>query len=92
MFQVVDLITGFFQSIFGNGLIMMLILLSVILLMLLTFRASAEVILIILIPLITGVVLNMAFSDFLAIPVWILLSLWIMVGFLVGALFFVLFK
>lgn len=89
MFQVVDLIAEFFYSIFGNGIFIALVIIAVITLMLLSFRATALVILMVLIPLVIGFVLNIAFSNFLEIPAWILIALWISIGILMGAFFLI---
>jgi hypothetical protein len=87
MFAVMDLITSFIYSMIGNGLIMGIVMIGLISFLLLAMRANLAVILSVIIPLIVGLVLNTAHTQFVFIPAWVIIPFFIMAGFLFALLF-----
>ncbi len=79
---VLDLLAGMFFNIFGNGLIIMTVLAFTMITILLAMRADISVILMILIPLLAGLLLNVAGSNFISLPPWILIVIFIIAGFI----------
>lgn len=86
-YPVIDLIAEFFFSIFGNGLIMAIIILALMVMILVTFKANVVVILIVIIPVVVGFVLNQAQSNFIEMPAWFLITLFIMAGLMFSTVF-----
>ena len=88
-YAVIDLITTTFYNVFGSGYIMALVLVGVLLMIMLALRANLTVILIVLIPLVVGLVLNTAGSNFIDFAPWILLVLFMLAGFLFYTVFLI---
>jgi uncharacterized membrane protein AbrB (regulator of aidB expression) len=79
-FEVFDLLAGLFYQISGNPLIATAILTFFIITMLAIFRAPISVMLMVLVPLIIGFVLNSAFTNFIQVPTWILIVVFMALG------------
>jgi len=77
---VLNLLADFFYSIFGNSLIIAGIIIFVLWAILLILRADMSVVLMIMIPLIMGFVINTTLSNFIEIPIWILITLFMVAG------------
>ena len=88
--QAFDLIARLLFDSFGSGLLVAAFIIFFFILMMVVFRAEPVVILIVLIPLIMGFILNIAYTNFLEIPIWIGAILWIIAGF-IFSLFFLFF-
>ena len=86
-FPVINLIADAFFSVFGSGVIMALVIFGGLIMILLALRANLEVILVILIPLAIGLVLNVAGSNFIDFPAWILIVLFMIAGFMFSLFF-----
>lgn len=81
--EAINLLVGFFFNLFGSGLIMTLVLSSMFLIILLAWKVDLSVALLVLIPLIVGWVMALQYTNFIEIPRWIIIVL-----FLIGGLFF----
>ena len=81
-YEALDLIAGLFYNAIGNPYLVALFIIGGLTMMLLAFRAPLEVILMILIPVIIGFVVNSTATNFLAIPACILITLFMLAGFL----------
>ena len=86
-FEVIDLIAELFYSVIGSPLLMGLVLVGLFTMALLMFKAPAVAILGIIIPLVIGFVLNAQTSNFLEVPAWIIITLFIMASFLFAGFF-----
>lgn len=91
-YAVFDLLAGLFYNVVGNPLLVGVILIGFFTIMLMLLRANAVVILGVIIPLVIGLVLNSATTNFIEVPPWIIIVLFIMAGFLFSAIFFVFFR
>lgn len=80
--EVIALLGDFFYSLIGNPLIITAIIFGVVLISLAMFRAPIGLILMILIPLAIGFVLNSATNNFIELPAWILIALFLCLGFM----------
>jgi len=85
-----DLIANLLVESFGSGLTMAVFIIFFFMLMMVVFRVEPVVMLIVLIPLVMGFILNLAYTDFIAVPAWIGAILWIIAG-LLFSLFFLFF-
>lgn len=91
-YAVFDLLADLFYSVIGNPLLMGIILIGFFTIILMVLRANAVVILGVLIPLIVGIVLNSATTNFIEVAPWIVITLFIMAGFLFSVIFFIFFR
>ncbi len=86
-FAVFDLLTAFLFEIWGHPYLIALVLFSVMILMMMALRANVAVILGIMIPVAVGLVLNTAYSNFIEIPAWILIIMFVMAGAMFSLIF-----
>ena len=86
-FEVITLVSELFYSVIGNALLMGLVVVGIIIMALLIFKVPAVGILGVIIPLVVGLVLNTAGTNFIEIPTWIIIVLFMMAGFLFSAVF-----
>ncbi len=89
-YPVLDLVADLFFSVFGNGLIMGIIIIGLLTTLILVMRGNLAVVLMTLIPVIIGIVLGVANSNFIMLPAWFLIVLFICAGF-IFSLFFLFF-
>jgi len=78
--EVLSLLSEFWYGIFGNGAIVTGVAIFLLAIILISMRADITVILIVLIPLAVGLVLNTAVSNFIELPLWIILVLFMIAG------------
>jgi len=79
---VIDQISSLFYGAFGSPVLVGLVMVFFVVMLLLLMRANLAVIMVVLIPLITGIVLNTANSNFVSTPTWIIPIMWLVMGFL----------
>ena len=79
---IIDMLATLFYDIFGNPLILGLVVTSILLLVMLKAKANGVVILIVLIPAVVGFVVNAAQSNWLEIPAWIVIILFLALAFI----------
>jgi len=84
---VLDLIATLFYNVFGSPVILTAVIIFMIILMLAVLRADISVMLMVLIPLMAGLLLNVAGSNFVSLPPWILIVIFLIAGFVFSALF-----
>jgi len=81
-YPVFDSIANLFYSVYGNGTIMAVVIIFLFIMILLALRANLAVILMVIIPLIGGFVLNAATTNFLSVEPWVIVMLFMLVGFI----------
>lgn len=89
---VLDLIATLFYNTFGSPLILTTVMVFVIILILAVLKADISVMLMVLIPLMAGLILNVAGSNFVSLPPWILIVIFLIAGFIFSAIFLFLIK
>lgn len=90
--EVLSLLSEFWYGIFGNGAIVTGVAIFLLAIILISMRADITVILIVLIPLAVGLVLNTAVSNFIELPLWIILVLFMIAGLIFAWVFIGLIK
>lgn len=81
-FPVFNLIAEYFYSMFGGGLVLSLVIISIVILAILSIKGDISVMLLLIIPLVVGFVVNNVGTNFLELPAWIIIALFIVGGLL----------
>lgn len=89
---VLDLIATLFYNAFGSPIILTTVMIFVIITILAILKADITVMLMVLIPLFAGLLLNVAGSNFISLPPWILIVVFLIAGFIFSAIFLFLIK
>lgn len=84
---VLNLLTDFFYSIFGNGLILAIVIIFLFSIILAMWRVNIAVIIMVLAPLIIGLGLNLAYTNFVTIPIWLIIVIFMIMGLLFSMFF-----
>jgi len=81
-FAIIDVIVEMFMNVFGNPYLIAAIVAGTLVLLLMAMKADLTVILMVIVPFMIGIGVNSISSDIINIPTWIVISLFLIMGFI----------
>ena len=80
-FEIIDLVGNMFISVFGSPYIVMAVITFFLIILLAVMKADLVVMLMVLVPFFIGIGLNAASTDIINLPTWIILMVFMIMGF-----------
>ena len=84
-FAIIDIVAEMFITVFGNPYIVALILSGFFILLLMALRADLTVILMVMIPFFIGIGVNVATTNIINFPTWIIITMFMIAGVIFSA-------